>query len=175
MGRRTGLREGRRSPNSRLLPRAAVAGPTAWMRSSTRIQQKITRPASARRRVAFADLCFRRSQLVAGGLSAAPVSRLVRWRPISVDESRSQGGEKLSNRDLKTTHTFRSLLAARRPSLFKPNSPNIGSMHQPGTDGLFARSMLLRKSRLLYKPPETGSQAADDNQDFMVVFRLGFL
>ena len=99
MGRRTGLRQGRRSPNSRLLPRAAVAGPTAWMRSSTRIQQKITRPASARSRVAFADLRFRRSQLVAGGLSAAPVSRLDRWRPISADESRSQGGEKLSNRD----------------------------------------------------------------------------
>ena len=54
--------------------------------------------------VVSADLWFRRLQLVVGGLSAEPVFRLLRWRPTSVDESRSQGGKKLSDRDGKKLH-----------------------------------------------------------------------
>ena len=59
-------------------------------------------------------------------------------------------------------NTFRFSLAARRPALFNPSSPNTESLNQ-GPAVFSTRLMYRRKSGWSAKPPGTGAHLASGN------------
>ena len=150
------------------------------MQSSQRTQQTIARPAMAargnrpaRRRIEPLGLRFLLS-FVAGRPFAELFPRPYRLRLPSADEHDCHKTALDKNAEPRRKGHLSLVRAAIRPRLFKPSSPNMGSLYQV-RDWSSERSISARNSPLLHKPPGTGSQVADGIHLVIVYGRLGFV